>query len=110
MNRFLAFLVMLILVGVLPMSCKDASVHVASKKFTESVILGEIVAQSIESSDVAAKHFQELGGTRVAFNALVDGEIDIYPEYTGTIRQELFAGEAFSSPAELDRARSAEPG
>ena len=36
---------------------------------------------------------RELGGTRVLWNALLRGEIDIYPEYTGTISQEIFAGQ-----------------
>ncbi|MCC6361904.1 MAG: ABC transporter substrate-binding protein [Bryobacterales bacterium] len=58
---------------------------VASKNFTEQVILGEIVAQYLEHKlghPVSRK--LNLGGTLLAHNALVSGEIDLYPEYTGT--------------------------
>jgi osmoprotectant transport system permease protein len=66
---------------------------IGSKKFTESVILGEIATQlaRIRSSNV--KHLRELGGTRILWNALIKGDIDIYPEYSGTIREEILAGE-----------------
>ncbi|MGH7908756.1 MAG: glycine betaine ABC transporter substrate-binding protein [Thermodesulfobacteriota bacterium] len=67
-------------------------VKVGSKAFTESVILGEIVAQLARTQDHDVKHLKGLGGTRVLWSALLKGEIDIYPEYTGTITQEIFAG------------------
>ena len=38
-------------------------------------------------------HQREIGGTRVLWDALVRGDIDIYPEYTGTIKQEILSGE-----------------
>lgn len=67
-------------------------VSIGSKKFTESVILGEIVAHLVSNSGGRPTHRSELGGTRVLFSALVNGDIDIYPEYTGTITEEIFAG------------------
>ena len=69
-----------------------APVRVGSKQFTESVILGEIVRQSLEREGISAVHERELGGTRVVFEALAQGQIDVYPEYTGTIAQELVPG------------------
>lgn len=69
----------------------DATYTIGSKNFTESVILGEVARGLIESTHTAAHHRAQLGGTRVCWEALVRGEIDVYPEYTGTIRQELFA-------------------
>src|SRR3990172_6840484 len=66
-------------------------VKVGSKAFTESVILGEIVAQLARTQEPNVKHLKGLGGTRVLWNALLKGEIDIYPEYTGTITQEILA-------------------
>jgi osmoprotectant transport system permease protein len=66
-------------------------VVVASKAFTESVILGEIATQLARDAGANAIHNRQLGGTRLVFNALVRGEIDIYPEYTGTIVQEILA-------------------
>jgi len=67
-------------------------VKVGSKKFTESVILGEIARLAAEQAGYEAQHRRELGGTRVLFNALTGAEIDIYPEYTGTILREILAG------------------
>src|SRR5258708_7130642 len=67
------------------------AIKVGSKAFTESVLLGEITTQLRQVSGVRAVHRRELGGTRVLWNALVKGEIDVYPEYTGTIAQELLA-------------------
>jgi osmoprotectant transport system permease protein len=69
-----------------------APVRVGSKQFTESVILGEIVRQALERDGVAAVHERELGGTRVVFEALANGQIDVYPEYTGTLAQEILPG------------------
>lgn len=68
-------------------------VKVGSKKFTESVILGEIVADLAKDAGAVVVHRRELGGTRVLWDALLKGEIDIYPEYTGTISREILAGE-----------------
>jgi len=80
---------------------------VASKKFTEAVILGEIARAVIAASGIGAEHQAELGGTRVLFNALQRGAIDLYPEYTGTIRQEILRAEKLASDAELETALAA---
>ncbi|QBQ54808.1 glycine betaine ABC transporter substrate-binding protein [Nitrosococcus wardiae] len=69
----------------------DTTVTVGSKKFTESVILGELATQLVRSVGTRAIHRRELGGSRVLWNALLTGEIDIYPEYTGTLYHEIFA-------------------
>lgn len=58
---------------------------VGSKNFTEQVVLGEIVAQQIERRlHVPVDRKLNLGGTLLAHEALVKGDIDLYPEYTGT--------------------------
>lgn len=72
---------------------ENFEIKIGSKKFTESVILGEIIADLVENSGQKALQKQELGGTRILWNALIKGEIDIYPEYTGTIIREIFANE-----------------
>ncbi|MHB1561966.1 MAG: ABC transporter permease/substrate-binding protein, partial [Isosphaeraceae bacterium] len=71
----------------------SAPVRVGSKTFTESVILGEMATLLLEDADIPAVHRRELGGTRVLFDGLVAGELDIYPEYTGTITGEILAGQ-----------------
>ena len=61
------------------------AIVVGSKNFTEQVILGEIVAQHLEQRlGVAVDRKLNLGGTLLAHQALVNGQIDMYPEYTGT--------------------------
>ncbi len=82
---------------------------VGSKRFTESVILGEIVTQLAGALGVQAQHRREIGGTRILFNALELGQIDVYPEYTGTITQEILAGENLTSVDDI-RAALAERG
>jgi osmoprotectant transport system permease protein len=67
-------------------------VRVGSKAFTESVILGELATQLGNNAGIPTIHRAQLGGTRVLWEALVAGQIDIYPEYTGTIIQELIPG------------------
>src|SRR3954449_10611928 len=58
---------------------------VASKNFTEQVLLGEILAQQIERRlGVQVERKLNLGGTLLAHEALTKGSIDLYPEYTGT--------------------------
>lgn len=64
-------------------------VYIGSKKFTESVILGEVARLSLKQSNLEAQHKAEFGGTRILWNALISGDIDIYPEYTGTLEEEL---------------------
>ncbi|MFG6462003.1 glycine betaine ABC transporter substrate-binding protein [Roseateles sp. DXS20W] len=63
--------------------------QVGSKRFTESYLLGEIVSQTLVAQGIAAEHRQGLGNTAILAAALREGQIDIYPEYTGTIVREL---------------------
>jgi osmoprotectant transport system substrate-binding protein len=60
------------------------SVKVGSKNFTEELILGELYAQSLESAGLRVTRKLNLGTTDIAMAALQRGEIDLYPEYTGT--------------------------
>jgi osmoprotectant transport system substrate-binding protein len=58
---------------------------VGSKNFTEQVIVGEILAQQIERRmHVPVERYLNLGGTMLVHEAMVQGSIDLYPEYTGT--------------------------
>lgn len=69
----------------LPACSHEARVRVGSKNFSEQLVLGEIVAQHLEhrlGGHVSRK--LDLGGTLLAQQAIVSGEIDVYPEYTGT--------------------------
>src|SRR5713101_1467649 len=59
-------------------------VRVGSKRFTESYILGEILARA-----AGGEHKPGLGNTGIVLAALKAGAIDVYPEYTGTIAAEI---------------------
>ena len=62
---------------------------VGSKRFTESYILGELVNLTLRDAGVKAIHRQGLGNTAIVIQALNTGQIDVYPEYTGTILREI---------------------
>ncbi len=79
----------------------QTTIIVGSKKFTESVILGEIAKQTAESLVISADHRAELGGTRILFDALAQGQIDVYPEYTGTILKEILAAKNLQNEAQM---------
>ncbi len=70
-------------------AAEGAALKVGSKRFTESYILGEIVAQTAQAAGVRAEHRQGLGNTAVVYEALKAGAIDVYPEYLGTIDAEI---------------------
>ena len=104
-----ALLLLVLVAAFVPLSPTLDAPRVGSKKFTESVILGELVALAARGSGVEVVHVRELGGTRILFEALLAGEIDVYPEYTGTIAKELLAGEGIEDE-ETMRSRLLEDG
>ena len=66
-------------------------VSVGSKAFTESVVLGELIGHLARAQGATVNHRAELGGTQFLWQAMIAGDIDIYVDYTGTIREELLA-------------------
>src|SRR5690349_638264 len=87
MRQILIFILMMLL---LMSSCSKSrkareDIVIGSKNFTESIILAESIAQLIEAStgNPVVRKFN-LGGTNICHEALVAGQLDIYPEYTGT--------------------------
>ncbi len=90
-----------------PAGSAAGPVVVGSKKFTESVILGEMAVELLESAGIPTRHRRELGGTRVLWDALLRGDLDVYAEYTGTLRREILAGEPLPDDAALRRALEA---
>ena len=84
------FLLLLLLLLALPCAAQTSSLNVGSKRFAESRILGEVLTQTANAvGEAHATHQSGLGNTGIVFAALQGGSIDIYPEYTGTISQEL---------------------
>jgi osmoprotectant transport system substrate-binding protein len=79
---------------------REHPITVGSKNFTEQVVLGEIVAQHLEHRLARRVDRQlNLGGTMLAHQALVRGEIDLYPEYTGTALTTILKLPPTSDPA-----------
>lgn len=81
--------------------CGDQTITVGSKNFTEQLILGEMYAQLLEDRGCDVERQLNLGGTAVAHEALVAGEIDMYPEYTGTGLLAILELETMSDPDEV---------
>ena len=79
-------------------------IRIGSKEGCESVIIGSMLSDLIEAkTDLTVERKMSLGGTMIAFDALDSGEIDIYPEYTGTVYTTVFGQSPIpgSSPEEV---------
>jgi len=76
----------------------EAPVVVASKNFVEQDILGELVAQELEARGIPVERRLHLGGTFVCHTALVQGEADVYVEYTGTAYTAILERPPISDP------------
>ncbi len=73
-------------------------VKVGSKNFTEQFIVAEIYAQALEKAGIKAQTRTNLGATLIAHAALLNGDIDLYPEYTGTAMAHVVKGDLSGSP------------
>lgn len=92
MNHSLPRMFFLALVILFSESCALAKplIIVGSKPFTESYVLSEIIAQTIEDAGEAiVQRKAGLGATGIVFESLKSGQISIYPEYTGTITEAI---------------------
>ncbi len=99
--KLTAVVLVLLVAGLAPVPRRRVQVRIGSKNFTESVILGEILRLLSAEEALQAAHYREFGGTRIVFDALVAGEIDAYPEYTGTIVEEILAGQRVPDDATM---------
>jgi osmoprotectant transport system permease protein len=96
-RRWRVHLAAVLLLSALPAGAAD--IVVGSKRFTESYVLGELVRQVLVAGGQPALHRQGLGNTAVMEQALSNGSVDLYPEYTGTIVRELLKKEVPAGPA-----------
>jgi osmoprotectant transport system permease protein len=96
-----ASLVILALLGSAAFTARGTdTIVVGSKNFTEQIVLGEIVAQTIErETGLPVERRLNLGGTLICDRALAGGDIDVYVEYTGTALTAIFG-----RPLSSDRA------
>jgi osmoprotectant transport system permease protein len=98
LNRF-GLLVILMLATSL--SANAQTVTIGSKKFTESYVLGEIAKRAMSEAGIPVEHKQGMGGTIILWQALRAAQIDAYPEYTGTITEEILKDRSVDSAAAM---------
>jgi osmoprotectant transport system permease protein len=82
-------------------SAAATPVAIGSKKFTESYVLGEIAKRTLTDLGIPSEHRQGMGGTIILWEALRGGQIDVYPEYTGTIATEILKSDSNVSIDEI---------
>ncbi len=82
------------------------AIVVGSKKFNESVILGEIAVILVEDTGTAVIHRRQLGGTQILWQAMQRGDIDCYVEYTGTITEEILPSLGINVQSEKNEMKS----
>jgi osmoprotectant transport system substrate-binding protein len=80
------------------------TITVGSKNFTEQKVLGEIYAQAFEAAGYTVEKQLNLGDEKTALAALESGDIDAYPEYTGTALLSFFGVQADKLPKDPDAA------
>jgi osmoprotectant transport system substrate-binding protein len=88
-------------------AASDRTVTIGSKNFTEAVILGELYRQALEAKGYTVDLKSSIGSTEIIDVALTGGEIDMYPEYTGTMLTVVFGEDEPQESAEstYDRAK-----
>ncbi len=84
-SRVLAVSVTMLAVLLVGITAAVAQVRVGSKNFTEQFVVAEIYAQALEAAGIKVERKLNLGGTLIAHKALEEKQIDLYPEYTGTM-------------------------
>ena len=82
----------------------SSSITIGSKNFTEQFILGEIYAQALQAAGYKIKKDLNIGDAIVAYEALRQGEIDAYPEYTGTSLTSFFKVKVVDVPKDAKQA------
>lgn len=100
--------VFIILVGILvlgilwPKASSGGVLRIGSKNFSEQIILGEMLSQLVEAkSDIHVERKLNLGSVKICHDAMLAGELDIYPEYTGTGFRVVLGREEQLSKAEV---------
>jgi osmoprotectant transport system permease protein len=97
----LAKYILIILISCCSLSSQ--TIRVGAKHFNESYILGEIMSQLLESKGYKVERNFNLGGTLVCFESLINNQIDVYPEYTGTISEAILKLPANVDETELNQ-------
>jgi len=94
-------LALALLAGGIAAAQEAPLVRVGSKASIENEILGEMVTLLARHHGAKAQHRAALGGTQIVFQALSRGDIDVYPEYTGTLTAEILQDQSLRTDDEL---------
>ena len=98
-TRLIALLVGTFLAG--RASIGGSAIVLGSKKFTESFVLTELAKRNLEEAGFNVEHHQAMGGTIILWEALRQGSIAAYPDYTGTVQEEILKRPIAASIEEL---------
>jgi osmoprotectant transport system permease protein len=89
---------------LIPPAANAQQIQVGSKRFTESYVLGEIAKRLLEDAGFTVEHKQGMGGTIIVWRALTNGDISMYPDYTGTVQETILKSK---TPLTLEQMRAA---
>ena len=102
-SALLLMLLFATLVGAGTAAAQGEPLRIGSKRFTESYILAEVLAQAATPHTATAPVVRQgLGNTAIVYEALRSGAIDVYAEYTGTIALEILRGSAAMTRDEMN--------
>jgi osmoprotectant transport system permease protein len=82
-------LLLLMLLLAVSLQARSETITIGSKMFTESHVLAELLSLQLEQAGYTVERKLSLGGTRVVWEALLAGDVDVYPEYSGTLSQTI---------------------
>ena len=88
-NALLLMTCLALMLNLVPFTVDAQELQVGSKRFTESYVLGEIGKRLLEDAGFSVEHKQGMGGTIIVWRALTNGDISMYPDYTGTIQETI---------------------
>ena len=103
-SRFMFYTLSTLMLICTLASANAQTIGVGSKRFTESYVLGEIAKKLLEDAGYRVEHKQGMGGTIIVWDALKNGDIAMYPDYTGTIQETILKS---ATPMTSEQMRSA---
>lgn len=90
-----------VLFFVISVTADAQQIQVGSKRFTESYVLGEIAKRLLEDAGFTVGHKQGMGGTIIVWQALLNGDISMYPDYTGTVQETILKSKTPLTPEQM---------
>ena len=95
------FYTLTVLLSIYTPPAAAQEISVGSKRFTESYVLGEIAKKLLEDAGYRVELKQGMGGTIIVWEALQNGEIAMYPDYTGTIQETILKSATPMTPEQM---------